>query len=100
MKWEPRRDRGQQGEQSHLKAKILRQGHMYSEWMLPPLNQRHKDIFGEYLDKWGHERFINVVEVLEFVKVNFVCSLTTKQGKNGSLFGQNSGKKCGFLLWN
>jgi hypothetical protein len=61
------------------------------------------DVFGECLDEWGHKRFINVVlvEILEFVEVNFVCPLTTnlKEGKNGSLFGQSSGKKCGFLLW-
>jgi hypothetical protein len=44
-------------------------------------------------------RFVNVIEILEFVEVNLICSLTTKQGKNGSLFGQNGGKKRGFLFW-
>ena len=44
---------------------------------------------------------VNVIDILEFVEVNLVCylrTLTTKQGKNGSLFGQSSSKKCRFCF--
>ena len=69
-----------------LNTRPLRQDQTYSE--LRPFPQQlgaQERLCGKCLDEWSHEGFINVVEILKFVKVNLVCSPTTKQVKNGSL---------------
>jgi len=45
----------------------------------------NKDVLGNGLQEWRDKRCINVIEVLELVKVNLVCALTTEGGEDGGL---------------
>ena len=48
-------------------------------------SERNKDVLGNSLQEQRNKRCINVIEVLEFVKVNLVCALTTEEGEDGGL---------------
>ena len=48
-------------------------------------SERNKDVLGNSMQERRHKRCINVIEVLEFVKVNLVCALTAKEGEDGGL---------------
>jgi hypothetical protein len=45
----------------------------------------NKDVVRNSLQKRSDKRCVNVIEVLELVKVNLVCALTTEEGEDGSL---------------
>ena len=45
----------------------------------------NKDVLGNSLQGRRDKRRVNDVEVLELVKVNLVCALTTEEGEDGGL---------------